>query len=91
MRNAIANSETAISLQVFSGPVDSILPAGLHLKLFVNLLDPQVRPPLPHKLPLTSIHEISGSKLKLEEEEGETDYVSETLMFDSSLYSSHKN
>jgi len=57
----------------------------------VNLLDPQVRPPLPHKLPFTSIHEISGSKLKPEEEEEETDYVSETLIFDSSLYSSHKN
>jgi hypothetical protein len=46
----------------------------------VILLDPQVRPPLPHKLPLTSLHEISGSKLKLEEEEEETDYVSETLI-----------
>jgi hypothetical protein len=29
-------------------------------------------------LPLTSIHEITGSKLKMEEEEA--DYVSETLI-----------
>jgi hypothetical protein len=55
----------------------------------VILLDPQVRPPLPHKLPLTSLHEILGSKLKLEEEEA--DYVSDSLIFDSSLYSNRKN
>jgi hypothetical protein len=48
------------------------------------LLDPQVRPPLPHKLPHTNIHEISGGKLKVEEEE-EAEYVSETFIFCTSL------
>jgi hypothetical protein len=77
---------------VSNSPVNSVLWAGLFLKLFPNLLNPQVRPPLPHKLPLSSIHEISGSKLKFEEEdEEEADYVSETPIFDSSPYSNRKH
>ena len=64
---------------MLNSQVNSVLWAGIYLKLLVILLDPQVRPPLPHKLPHTSIHEISGGKLKLEEEE-EADYVSEILI-----------
>jgi hypothetical protein len=34
--------------------------------LFMNTLDPQVRPPLPKKLPFSSVKDKLNSKLKLE-------------------------
>jgi hypothetical protein len=74
-------STVFVSLGVLESPEILASRAGFFKKsdLITNLLDLQVRPPLPQKLPISTVKEIEDSKLKLGS-------IGELYRYDDNIY-----